>query len=262
MPRQITIVTPENVRIEYALAGVATRAGAVALDTLLQSLLFLAVLGLRSLLEKHTKLPGSTWAGAILGIVAFVIFNAYFIYFEAVWNGQTPGKRYARLRTIREGGLPIDLSCSAVRNLVRTVDFFPLFYILGGIVAFFSTRSKRLGDLAAGTIVVKELKEWRPSAGVAQPVSDGPHYPEAAYVKNIELLTPEEFEAARKFVERKAEFEEGVRGNIAARIAAPIMSRLGIEDDGRIATQTCSAKYTPGACKSGECDRPHPYTPK
>ena len=163
MPRHVTIVTPENVRIEYTLAGVVSRAGAVAMDTAIQSALLLAVVGARSLLEKHARLPGSNWAGAILGIVGFVIFNAYFIYFETVWNGQTPGKRYARLRTIREGGLPIDLSCSAVRNLVRIVDFFPLFYVLGGIVAFFSSRSKRLGDLAAGTIVVNEIKEWKPS---------------------------------------------------------------------------------------------------
>ena len=136
------------------------------------------------------------------------------------------------MRTIREGGLPIDFSCAAMRNLVRVVDFFPFFYLLGGIVIVFSKYSKRLGDYAAGTIVVKERAEWKGDLHAAaheQPKIT--RYAEAAHVKNIELVTPQEFEAISRFLERQAEFQSNAREQLAAKIAQPLMARLGIEEN-------------------------------
>ncbi len=235
MPRTITITTPENVRIEYVLAGLMSRGSAAIVDMLLQGLAVLVIVAVRSLLEHAGKWPGTTWASALLGIVIFLIVYGYFVYFETVWNGQTPGKRMVNLRAVREGGLPIDLSCAALRNLVRLVDLLPFFYVVGTIAVLLSARNKRLGDYAAGTLVVRELAspslretpiQSGPTESPAAPIPDG-------IVRNIELITPEEFSTARSFVERRAELEPYVREELAARIAGPMMRRVGMEDSGQ-----------------------------
>lgn len=178
---------------------------------------------------------GVDWATALLGIAVFVINWGYYVYFETVWNGQTPGKRYVRLRTIKEGGLPIDVSCAAVRNLVRVVDLLPLTppYLVGGLFALFSSKNKRLGDFAAGTLVVKERSEWEGQLKSAQSDNQTRHA-EAAYVKNTELITPEEFDTIKRFVEREAELDKNVREQLAVKIAKPLMNRLGIQEESGI----------------------------
>lgn len=234
MPRQVTVVTPENVRIEYELAGFASRAGAAMIDTILQLLLYVAVLITRWQLEKIHKLPGSTWAYALLGIAGFVIFYGYYLFFETAWNGQTPGKRYCRLRTVKEGGLPVDLPCAATRNLVRVIDLIPGFtpYLVGMICIIFSDKNKRLGDYAAGTLVVKERGEWTGDLVQSRQAVYSPS-PESSCVKNIELVTAAEFEAAKRFVERMPELQPDMREHLAEKMARPLMARLGIEDDGQ-----------------------------
>ena len=233
MPRQITVVTPENVTIDYELAGLASRGGAAIIDLFLQCVLISLVTTVRYLLGRYGKWPGATWPTAILGIVIFVITYGYYVYFETVWNGQSPGKRYARLRTVREGGLPVDLACAALRNLVRVVDFLPVIYGLGAIVVLASSRNKRLGDYAAGTLVVKERAARPAELGVAAESRRA-----SGLVRNIELVTPDEFSAAKRFVERKAELRREVREELASKIARPLMERLGVERDGSI---PCSA---------------------
>ncbi|MCL5104287.1 MAG: RDD family protein [Armatimonadetes bacterium] len=228
MARQITVITPENVRIEYELAGAASRAGAAIIDLTIQGLALTGVILARGQLVKHDWWPGASWADAALGVIMFLVWYGYYVYFETVWNGQTPGKRYSRLRAIREGGLPIDISCAATRNLVRVIDFLPVFYLLGIIVVIFSGRNKRLGDIAAGTLVVKERGEWM-RAATPHRSAPAANHPEAALVRNIELVTREEFDAVKRFVERKAELEIHVSEQLAAKIAGPLMKSLGIE---------------------------------
>ena len=235
MPRQVTIVTPENIRIEYELAGLGSRAGAALFDVLLQGL-GLAFIGI-IFLVMHINTPtlALDWVTALLGIAVFIISWGYYVYFETVWNGQTPGKRYCRLRTIREGGLPIDISCAAIRNLVRVVDLLPVLtpYLIGAIFALFSNKNKRLGDFAAGTLVVKERSEWEGQLKPSQP-DNQVQYAEAAHVRNTELITPEEFDTIKRFVEREAELQKDVKEQLASKIAKPIMNRLGIQEDNAI----------------------------
>jgi len=233
MPRKITIITPENVRIEYEIAGIASRCSAAFVDHLLQLGLLGVLYTMRYLAGKYIEIPVVSWGVAIIGIAAFVINYGYYLYFETVWNGQTPGKRFSRTRTVREGGVPIDLSCAALRNLIRVVDFLPVFYILGGITVLISSCNKRLGDYAAGTLVVKERTEWMRSLNTegtqnVQPV------PESEYVRNIELVSSEDFATISRFLDRQVELEKDIREQLAARIAAPIIAKLGIEDDGCI----------------------------
>lgn len=233
MARQVTVVTPENVRIEYELAGLASRAGAAIIDLVIQGLVLTAVMLARAQMIKYDWWPGASWANAALGVATFLVWYGYYVYFETVWNGQTPGKRYARLRAIREGGLPVDISRAATRNLVRVIDFLPLFYLLGMIVVLCSSRNKRLGDIAAGTIVVKERGEWKRESVPQRTVATTDH-PEAALVKNIELVTREEFDTVKRFVERRAELQTEVGEQLAAKIAGPLMKKMGIENGNEV----------------------------
>jgi hypothetical protein len=93
---------------------------------------------------------------AVYALIAFGFLWGYYIFFETLWDGQTPGKRRARLRVIRSDGLPIGFAEAAIRNLVRMVDFLPAYYGVGVVAMFVDGRSRRLGDLAAGTLVVRD----------------------------------------------------------------------------------------------------------
>ena len=98
----------------------------------------------------------SVWTTALLVLAAFLVQFGYFAYFESVWNGQTPGKRYLRLRVIRRGGQAIGAYEAVTRNLLRIVDSIPGIYAVGILCALLSSESKRLGDYVAGTVVVHE----------------------------------------------------------------------------------------------------------
>jgi uncharacterized RDD family membrane protein YckC len=230
LPRVITVVTPENIRIEYEVAGIGSRGGAAIVDLLLQGLIIAVIFSGRAVLEMLHKWPGTTWADALLGIASFVVYWGYYTYFETVWNGQTPGKRHMRLRTVKEGGMPIDLTSAAVRNLVRIIDFLPMLYVVGSISVLVTSNSKRLGDIAAGTLVVKERSEILRTAPANQEAAVPVPPIQTSYVKQVELVTPEEFEAAKRFMERKAELSPQVREEVAARIARPLIAKLGIAE--------------------------------
>ncbi|MEK7327557.1 MAG: RDD family protein, partial [Chloroflexota bacterium] len=100
--------------------------------------------------------PVIAWLVAIFGLISFAFFWGYYILFEMLWNGQSPGKRWVGLRVIRTDGTPITLTESIIRNLVRLVDFLPAYYGVGVVTMFINEQSRRLGDLAAGTLVVHD----------------------------------------------------------------------------------------------------------
>ena len=243
MARHVVVTTPENVRIEYELAGAASRAAAVLVDTLLQGGLIALIFFIWYLLAEARMRIAAGVGMAIIIIAFFLVFWGYYVFFETIWNGQTPGKRYLGLRAIREGGLPIDLSCAAIRNLVRIIDFLPQFYIVGIISILCTHNSKRLGDLAAGTLVVKERKEWVGAAG-AKPEA-APLEQAACSIPGIEMITSEEFDAVRRFILRKDELDARFREEVAARIAMPIVERLAIQvGPGVLYSNVLSSIYT------------------
>lgn len=225
MPRHLTTVTPENVVIEYELAGFASRCGAAVLDTLVQ-IGAVAIAGLLYLLLITVfRFSVAGWPTTALIIAGFLLWYGYYVYFETVRNGQTPGKKALRLRVVRYGGTPIDLSCAAIRGLVRVVDLT----VIGLISVLVTPNNQRLGDFAAGTLVVKERAQWE--GDIRQPaVEAAPDCPEAELVRNIELLAPEHFDMAKRFCERAAELSSASKEQLAARIAIPLMQQLGIED--------------------------------
>ena len=225
MPRHVTTVTPENVSIDLELAGFASRCAAAALDELLQVAGLIVLLLIYAVLAATIKFSLVGWPTAVLIVTAFLLWYGYFVYFETAWNGQTPGKKALRLRVVKYGGTPVDLTCAAVRGLVRVIDITAL-----GLISMLVTPNcQRLGDFAAGTLVVKERALWQ--GGIQQPKPQPMvTYAEDDLVRNVELVTPEQFEITRRFVERSSELNSASKEQLAARIAIPLMQHLGIED--------------------------------
>lgn len=171
LQEEYTIDTPENVSFGYEVAGIGSRflSGLIDSVILVLALVFLNIV-LAALMEwanadqVAATLIGEeadvTWvAGLILALYTllnFVLVWGYFVLFELTWNGQTPGKRWAKLRVVRVNGNPAGFLDVVIRNLVRIVDFLPAGYGLGLTVMFFNQQARRLGDFAAGTLVIKE----------------------------------------------------------------------------------------------------------
>jgi len=157
----LDIDTPENVAFGYQVAGLGSRFLATLLDTLIIILLQVIVtiaffVVINGLDNRDASGSLSGWVYAAYGIVNFLFYWGYYIFFEMLWNGQSPGKRWTGIRVIRTDGTPITLSESFIRNLTRLVDFLPFAYGIGVICMFLDKQSRRLGDLAAGTLVVHD----------------------------------------------------------------------------------------------------------
>ncbi len=157
--QQLQIDTPENVVFGYEVAGIGSRFMATMVDSLILVLLFVlgTVAGGFLTNAADALIDGSAgWIAAIFTLITFLIFFGYYVIFETVWNGQTPGRRMYGLRVVDLEGVPIGLTAATIRNLVRLIDFLPVFYGLGVVVMFINSQSRRLGDLAAGTIIVHD----------------------------------------------------------------------------------------------------------
>ncbi|MFW5947098.1 MAG: stage II sporulation protein M [Gemmatimonadota bacterium] len=158
-PRTLRIDTPEQVELGFEIADLGSRFLALLVDGLILSATLLA-LGLLAVwvatrVELGAGLLG--WGGFALGLLLFAVFWGYFTYFEAFHGGRTPGKRWVGIRVVHDGGYPLTLRGAAIRNLVRIVDAQPgMSWIVGGVAMMVHPRTRRLGDMAAGTLVVRD----------------------------------------------------------------------------------------------------------
>ena len=229
----LRIDTPENVVFGYEVAGIGSRFLAALVDTVLIVLLQVVVnvllwaLGVFSgMLEGQDGL--ASWILAVFGLLAFAFFWGYYIFFEMVWNGQSPGKRWVGLRVIRSDGTPITLTESVIRNLVRLIDFLPLYYGIGVVVMFIDERSRRLGDLAAGTLVVHEhshitlesLGEKPPLPTSDRPISD------EVLSLPLERLTARDIQIIEEFLRRREELSH--TSALALRLVRFLYDRMGV----------------------------------
>jgi uncharacterized RDD family membrane protein YckC len=163
-PDQLTIETPEQVAIRFPLAGMGSRFLAILADSLLQiagyAVIVVALVAIFSaapqLAGAVTARIGDKWLVAGLIAAIFLLHWGYYTLFEAFWNGQTPGKKLCKLRVIRDSGRQITLFESMTRNFLRIIDYLPAFYAAGVITMWCNRQNKRLGDLAAGTLVIHE----------------------------------------------------------------------------------------------------------
>lgn len=228
------IETPENVELQRSLAGIGTRFIAGLLDNLIifASLLVVALIGILAGawgMGKHPELGGAVIG--LLMVVFFLIYWGYFVFFEMVTNGQSPGKKSQRIRVVKDGGGAITFVDIAIRNLLRPVDFIGL-YAVAGLCMFLTRKSQRLGDLAAGTLVVSEAVSDYSAKSDKRRKAVGRWEDEAtAEVLRATQLTPEEYHALTSYWRRRSELTVAARHRLLDRLVRPILRRAGQLDD-------------------------------
>lgn len=233
----LVIETPERVPLHFALASIGNRFIACAIDHGLQIVtlvfMFIAFTILANYSAVSDQLSNAPkWVYAVLIIILFLILSGYFAFFEWLWSGQTPGKRWLRLRVIREDGRPITFWEATVRNLLRSFDMMPApFYSIGLISVFLSSRDQRVGDMVAGTVVVREREAEAPAFAqvFASPVSDPAlrrAFKPVDFVANLNSLTENEVEVVEVFLRRRWDLGDVPRQWMAWRVALPIMYKI------------------------------------
>lgn len=249
------IATPDHGVLEFELAGVASRFLAHAVDVLL---LVASVLGLLLLIwltqwlglgrwwtEGWFQRAMSEWLGswmmALLIIGVYGVIWGYFVFFETVWRGRTPGKKYVGVRVIGEDGIPIGFREAAIRNLVRAADMLPPpFYLLGAMTVFWDVKRRRLGDLVAGTVVVFERFDLRQESGLdaAWALRAEKGQARRMVVLSAGNLSARQVEGMERYMARRVELPLEKRRELSWRMVKPFLGMIQekVEDwerDGR-----------------------------
>jgi uncharacterized RDD family membrane protein YckC len=225
MLRSVDVRTGEAVEIRYELAGLGSRFLALSVDMLAQAAITIALLIAFSFAAPGlSRLPlagknVTAWLIAFAIALLFLIFFGWFIVFETWWSGRTPGKRALGLRVVRDGGFPLDAGAAIIRNLVRIAEFALGFYALSAISTLVSKENKRLGDFAAGTLVVRDR---------ADAVPDLDAYLARAARTDLGLSADDRLLVDR-FLARRAALERSARERLAARIAERVRPTLRVQ---------------------------------
>ena len=225
----MAVATPEGVTFEFTLAGVGSRFVAALIDALLQGGLILGVVLL-------TMALGSVigeWVAAFAIVAVFLVLFGYDIAWETFGSGRTPGKRWNGLRVVKAGGGPVTFMTSAVRNLLRLVDILPGFYLIGMVTILATEKNQRLGDLAAGTIVVRERTVLADPAGSTQwtgwtaPPSPqfGSGGPDVS-AWDVSAVTADEVAAVRQFLARRTQITVDARKRLARELAGRLRPKV------------------------------------
>jgi uncharacterized RDD family membrane protein YckC len=228
---KLTIETPEQTLLEFPLAGIGSRFLAIALDTLLQigAYIVLGLIGAGLSITGYLPTLGKQWGIAIVIFLGFIVQFGYYTTFETIWNGQTPGKRWTHLRVIQDSGRPISAFDAILRNLLRIVDQLPTLYAVGIVTILISRENKRIGDYAAGTVVIHE----KPLEGMASiwsvaaaPLQASPSIPAVS-------LSVDELRLVETFFERRANLDPDVRRSMGRQIAQRLGERLNVSAEMR-----------------------------
>lgn len=214
---RITLLTPEGIELSLQLAGIGSRFIAGVADLIIQ----LVLIGLVALVGSGV---GGGFGVAILAIGVFAALYVYDVAFEILGGGQTPGKRLTHLRVVRQSGAPIDLPSSAVRNLIRLLEGPPLAYLpaLGSIAL--SPRNQRLGDLAAGSLVIRIPAIGRGTQQEGRP--DPPGFERPGERWDVSAVSAEELAAVRVFLARRAQLDIRARHELAIRLERGLREKV------------------------------------
>jgi uncharacterized membrane protein SpoIIM required for sporulation/uncharacterized RDD family membrane protein YckC len=208
--QHLEVETPEHVVLDLEIAGVGSRALAAILDMSILIGSFLGVMTVLAIIAGYGLMVGRL-GGAILLLVGFAAWTGYFIFFEGLRQGQTPGKRAVGIRVVMDTGYAVTLSAAVARNLLRTADFLPPPYLIGAVLVALHPRAKRLGDMVAGTVVARD----RPAeTGAARPKVEAP-----GHIDTLPELTDAEFQLVAQYAAREVQLAPGPRARLAAAIA-------------------------------------------
>ena len=225
MERALEVRTAEAIAVRYELAGLGSRFLALTLDLSIQVAVTLASFVALALLARplaetlaRVQMDKTVYVAALvlLALATFALFFGYFIVFELIWNGQTPGKRALGIRVVRDEGFAVDAGAAVIRNVVRVVELVLGFYVLSALVTLLSPENKRPGDFAAGTIVVRD----RPDEGpvLAALLREDPEHDDGLDREDRSLIA--------QFLARRALLEPRAAAEIAARIAERVRPKL------------------------------------
>jgi uncharacterized RDD family membrane protein YckC len=230
---RLVIATPEGIELALDLAGLGSRFTAGLIDLAIKAVIVAGLL--------VATIPlGGLVAVVIQAAVPLLVYIGYDILFESLGSGRTPGKRGSGLRVMRVDGSPEDVVASLVRNVLRLVDGLTLLYVPGIVSILLTRRNQRLGDLAAGTIVVRERRGGRragePGAdpGLGRPAPDvqpadgpaEPALPDAPAAQDLGGLSDEDVAAIRAFLARRESLDGPARADVARRLAGALRPKV------------------------------------
>ncbi len=225
--------TPESVELEFTLAGIGNRAWALIIDYLVLSTILLAffiiwTIGSVALGDFLGDIFGSglgLWLVAIAILISATIYAGYFIFLETFWQGQTPGKRVAKIRVVREDGRLVGLPQASLRTLLRPLDEF---LFIGAFLIMFNRREKRLGDLAAGTIVIQAETT---SKSAKFTISDPAKllYPNLLEIADLSRLLPDDFAIIREYLQRRDTITSRAKATLSIKLAQQVQAIINLE---------------------------------
>lgn len=212
----VEVETPEQIALSYSVAGIGSRGAAAAIDTLICIAALVVLTVVMGIAISYAGLsfskmnPSAAWVMAAYVIAQFVVTWGYYVIFEGIWDGQTPGKRVMNLRVVRDGGFSVTFAASAIRNLLRVIDALGV-YLVAIVVALLNDSRKRLGDIVAGTFVIKEERVKARSM-------------ETAAVRGqdralIAHLSDDEYAVLDRYMERRTTLDPSRRDAIIAQLA-------------------------------------------
>lgn len=247
---QINLQTPESVELEFTLAGIGNRSFALIIDYIIFGLTivlvwtlsaFLAFQLVPSLISDGSINFLAQWIWAIQSMTTFAIYVGYFVVLETLWRGQTPGKKWAKIKVIRDNGQPERLPQAILRALLRPVDdmlFIGVFFII------FSPQEKRIGDMVAGTIVIQEEQATKSTK-----IDISPEAEDLAVQLRIEAemanLLPEDFATIRDFLQRRKNIMLEYQHQLSRKLTQQVKEIILIEDvpEGYSNSQFLEATY-------------------
>lgn len=232
---RITLQTPESVELEFTLAGIGNRALALAIDYTLMAgflalFLWLWLLFSEQLFSYLDQLQIdysglANWLLAIAALLTFFVWIGYFVGFETVWRGQTPGKRLTKIRVIREDGRPARLPQAILRALLRPVDDV---LSIGVWMIVLSPHEKRLGDWVAGTVVVQEERTIVASAiATSQAAQEMADY--VLQYAQVSLMLPDDFAVVREYLQRRSIMHDRAKSNLSLQLARQLKTLVSLE---------------------------------
>lgn len=230
--KRVTLQTPESVELEFTLAGIGNRALALIIDYTALSLTLLVfwIVWIVVSLQLTNTLNGinnlGQWLLAIAFLLNFLIYTGYFVLFEVIWQGQTPGKRYTKIRVIRDDGRRVGIQQAALRSLLRSIDDI---LFVGAFLIILNKQEKRLGDMIAGTLVIQEEYITGatnfPISPQAKELAD--RLPEMA---NLSLLFPDDFATIREYLQRRAGMTPNAKADLSLQMARQIRNIIDLEN--------------------------------
>lgn len=244
---RINLQTPESVELEYTLAGIGSRAYALIIDYLvLGSILFLSIVIAiflsyqiaasenLLLIEKPEKLL--QWIWAIEALIFFTIYVGYFVIFETIWQGQTIGKKKAKIRVIADDGKPTTIGKSSLRALSRPIDDF---FFLGVFFIALGKKEKRIGDLIAGTIVIQEEFVSHKNLNFKATEEAKQLALQLRIEADVARISPENFAILSHYLQNRNQMISQARHKLARKLAEQVKNMMELEDFPQDVTADC-----------------------